>query len=231
MGPQPTQPSGARATVMPEGTTCVPIMNEVPRPAGPAAAGAAPGPAHEKPDRAVEDDKPNPAVEAFNRIKGDLDELKEYGSYYLAAKVDGIKQSVRNIGLYAALGLVGAVVGGAMLATAAGLIVVGIARGLGALFGDQLWLGYLVTGILIVGAVGALAWMMMKKLTGAWRSSTIKKYEQRKATQRIRFGGHNVSDRAAASGHRDLTEARPGGAVADGGSSAKAGGPGGSKGH
>ena len=64
--------------------------------------------------------KPNPAKEAFERISGDLEELKEYAGYYLAAKVDGIKQTVRNIGLYAALGVLGAIVGGAIVATAAG---------------------------------------------------------------------------------------------------------------
>src|SRR4051794_37307358 len=118
MGPQPTPPSGSRATVMPDGTTCVPIMNEVPRPAAPAApgpttagppsAGSEPRPAHEP----QAGDKPNPAVEAFNRIKCDLGELKEYGSYFLAAKADGFKQSIRNVGLYAAVGVLGLIVGG-----------------------------------------------------------------------------------------------------------------------
>jgi hypothetical protein len=189
--------------------------------ATPAADGPTPG--HTRPDP----DKPNPAVDAFNRIKCDLDELKEYGSYFLAARIDGIKQSIRNVGLYAALGLLGLIIAGAILATAAGLIVVGIGQALGALFGGRLWLGYLVTGVVILAVVGIGAWMLTRKLTGAWRSSTIKKYEQRKATQRIRFGGRNVTDRAVAAGHRDLTEAT--GAVAD--RSAKAGGPGGSKGH
>lgn len=200
MGPQPTPSSTHRPTVMPDGTKCAPTAD-----AEPAASAA-------KPD----DDKPNPAAEAFARIKCDLDELKEYGSYYLSAKIDGIKGSIRNIGLYAALGVLGLIIGGAIVATAAGLIVVGIGHGLGVLFGYRFWLGYLVTGIVILGLVAAGAWMMMNKLTRAWRSSTLKKYEQRKQTQRIRFGGHNVADRAAASGRRDLTEAR---------------GPGGQKGH
>jgi hypothetical protein len=141
------------------------------------------------------DDKPNPAAAAFHRIKCDIDELKEYGSYYLAAKLDGFKRTARNIGLYAVLGIVGLIVGGAMIATAAGLLIVGVAEGLGRLFGDRYWLGDLVTGILVLGAVAAGVWFMMNKLTGSWRSQTIKKYEQRKQTQRVRFG-HNVSDRA-----------------------------------
>lgn len=139
--------------------------------------------------------KPNPAKEAFTRITGDLEEIKEYAGYYLAAKVDGIKQSVRNIGLYAALGVLGAIVGGAIVATAAGLLVVGLAEALGNLFGGRYWLGDLVTGVVVLGAVAGGAYFMMNKLTGTWRSQTLKKYEQRKQDQRERFG-HDVAGRA-----------------------------------
>src|SRR4051794_39236003 len=75
MGPQPTSPSG-RATVMPDGTKCIPIEEAEAAKARQAKA---------------DEDRPNPAVEAYERIKCDLDELKEYGSYYLSAKLDGIK--------------------------------------------------------------------------------------------------------------------------------------------
>jgi hypothetical protein len=156
----------------------------------------APPPPHSfEEDGGEGDERPNPASAAFHRIKCDVDELKEYARYYLAAKVDGIKRTVRNVGLYAALGVLGLLVGGAIVATAAGLIIVGIADLLGRLFGDRYWLGDLVTGIIVLAVIGGAAWFMMKKLTGGWRSQTIKKYEQRKQTQRVRFG-HNVDDRA-----------------------------------
>jgi hypothetical protein len=151
----------------------------------------------QKQAKAAQDDHPNPAAVAAGRLKKDLDELKEYASFYVSTKIDGVKRTVRNVGLYAALGVVGAIVGGAMLATAAGLIVVGIGNGLSVLFGHRYWLGYTLTGLLILGAVAGAAYWMMNKLTGAWRSSTIKKYEQRKQTQRARFG-HDVAERAAA---------------------------------
>jgi hypothetical protein len=148
---------------------------------------------------AEEEEELNPASEAFHRIKGDLNELKEYASYYVAAKVDGVKRTVRNIGLYAALGVVGLIAGGAIIATAAGLLVVGLAQGLSRLFGGRVWLGDIVTGILVLAVIGAGAWYMMNKLTGAWRSQTIRKYEQRKQSQRERFD-HDVSQRAAEAG-------------------------------
>jgi hypothetical protein len=182
-------------------TACPPPVGVGPGPVppagatGPTVAPPPPPPSFDADDREGED-RENPASAAFHRIKCDIDELKEYASYYLAAKVDGIKRTVRNIGLYAALGVLGLLAGGAIVATAAGLIIVGIADGLGRLFGGRYWLGDLVTGILVLGAIGGAAWFMMNKLTGTWRSQTIKKYEQRKQTQRVRFG-HNVNDRAA----------------------------------
>lgn len=145
--------------------------------------------------KAAAEERENPAAEAIHRIKGDINELKEYASYYVAAKVDGVKRTVRNIGLYAVLGIVGLIAGGAIVATAAGLLIVGLADGLGGLFGGRYWLGDIVAGLLVLGVIGGGAWMMMNKLTGAWKSQTLKKYEQRKQNQRERFG-HDVSGRA-----------------------------------
>jgi hypothetical protein len=155
-----------------------------------------PAPAATPPTGSDADDKPNPAVAAFHRIKGDINELKEYANFYVAAKIDGIKQTIRKIGMYAALGVVGLIAFGALMATAVGLLVVGLAQGLGRLFGDRYWLGDIVAGVLVLAAIALGVWLMMKKLTGTWRSQTIKKYEERKQSQRERFG-HDVSVRAA----------------------------------
>ena len=154
-----------------------------------------------------DDGKKNPAAEAFDRIKHDVGELKEYASYYVAAKVDGIKRTVRNIGLYAALGVVGLIAGGAIVATAAGLLIVGVAELLTRLFGDRAWLGDIVTGLLVLGAIGAGAWWMMNKLTNTWRTQTLKKYEQRKQSQRERFG-HDAPGRAAEAAANAAAERR-----------------------
>jgi hypothetical protein len=213
-GARPVGAPGTTATATPGPATSTSSAYAsaatAPRPGGPTSAG---GPSAPAVDPCVPDPnyKPNPAKEALGRITHDLDELKEYAGYYIAAKVDGIKQTVRNVGLYAALGVLGAVVGGAIVATAAGLLVVGIAHALGALFGGRYWLGDLVTAVLILGGVGAGAYVMMNKLTGTWRSQTLKKYEQRKQTQRERFR-RDVSDRARQA-------------------AAAARGPGGQKGH
>ena len=183
---EPTSPPPARPPGQPAESVPPPPAGSREHPFPPAAS---------HPDPVNEDGK-NPAAEAFHRIKNDIGELKEYASYYLAAKMDGIKRTVRNIGLYAALGLVGLIAGGAIVATAAGLLIVGLAELLGHLFGERYWLGDIVTGLLVLGLIGGLAWWMMNKLTNTWRSQTVKKYEQRKQSQRERFA-HDVSGRAA----------------------------------
>jgi hypothetical protein len=136
----------------------------------------------------------NPAAKAFARLSQDVAELKEYAGHYLTAKVDGVKRTVKNVGLYAAVGVLGLIAGGAIVATAAGLIIVGVAQLLGDLF-DRQWLGNLVAGLLVLTLIGVGVWLMMKKLTGSWRAQTVQKYEQRKQSQRDRFG-HDVDDRA-----------------------------------
>jgi hypothetical protein len=137
----------------------------------------------------------NPAVDAVAKISGSVGELKEYLSYLMAAKMDGVKSSIRNVGLYAAIGMVGLIVGGAILATAGVLLVVGIAQALGALF-NRMWLGNLVTAVLFLGLLGVGVWLMMSKVTKSWRNATWKKYEDRKREQRKQYG-HDVHQRAA----------------------------------
>ena len=141
-----------------------------------------------------EDDKPNPASAAFDRIKGTLTSSRNTPVITLPPRSTGSRGSPDDRPVRGA--------GGdrpgrrrAIIATAAGLMIVGIAEGLGRLFGDRYWLGDLVTGLLVLSVIGGAAWFMMKKLTGSWRSQTVKKYEQRKQTQRVRFG-HDVKDRA-----------------------------------
>jgi len=154
-------------------------------------AGPAMGAAPTTPCDPAEESAANPAVEAFHRIKEDAAELKEYAGYYLSAKIDGFRRTIRNLGLYAALGVLGLIAGGAIIATAAGLIIVGFATGLGRLFGGRMWLGDIVAGIVVLAIIAGMAWYMMNKLTGAWKSQTVKKYEERKQSQRERFG-HDV---------------------------------------
>ena len=135
-------------------------------------------------------------ADALREASAHFAELKEYATYYLAAKVDGIKVTVRNIGLYAALGLVGAIIGTAVLVTAGVMLLLGLAGAIGAIFDpDKPWVGHLVVSLLVIGGVVGGALFFMKRLTKTGRQQTIQKYESRAQQQRVQFG-RDVHERA-----------------------------------
>ena len=135
-------------------------------------------------------------AEAFQEFKTHLGELKEYASYYVAAKADGFKASFRNLGLYAALGVVGLLAGGAIVVTAAVQLLTGLAGAIGAIFEpDRPWIGNIVVGFIILAAIGVGTMLFMKKFTAASRERTVKKYESRQQQQRVQYG-HDVHERA-----------------------------------
>jgi len=149
----------------------------------------------------VTDDQ-SPA-EAFKDLSTRIGEIGEYFSYWLAAKSDGIKLTIRNVGVMAAVGIVGAIAGGAFVASAMVLLCVGIAHGLGTLFGGRMWLGDIVAAILFLAILGGGIWFGMNRLTKASRERTVKKYDARQQQQRARYGT-DVHQRAA-------NPSRPGG--------------------
>ena len=137
--------------------------------------------------------------DAFREAMGKLGELKEFASYYVSAKLDALKVTGRNLGVYAALGIVGLIAGGTIISTAAVLLLVGIAWGLGKLLWGQLWLGALIVGLLVLGGLAGGIILFMKKLTNTSRKRVVEKYENRQRDQRIIYG-EDVRGRRAGSG-------------------------------
>src|SRR4051794_1909842 len=90
------------------------------------------------PEPVTDDESPS---QAFHHAQMRLSELAEYVGYFISAKVDGIKLTVRNVAIFAALGIVGLIAAGGMVVTSVVLLCYGIARGLGVLFGGRIWLG------------------------------------------------------------------------------------------
>jgi hypothetical protein len=138
------------------------------------------------PDDVTDDQAP---PEALKDISTRLSELGEYVSYYLGAKVDGIKVSLRNAGIWAALGVIGLMAGGAFVVTLVVLLLRGIAGGIGAMFNpDRPWAGELITSVLFLTAMGIGVMIAMKKLTKGSRERTAKKYAARQQQERSKFG-------------------------------------------
>lgn len=133
---------------------------------------------------------------SFKDVMRDVGELKEYATYLVSAKLDGIKVSLRNLALYAALGILGAVAGVAILATSAVLLLSGLSGMLGTLFGGRYNLSAFLVGLLVLGGILGGTWLMLGKITKASRQRTVEKYESRKHEQRANYG-HDVAERSA----------------------------------
>ena len=146
---------------------------------------------------------PSPA-EALKHASARLGELKEYATLLVAAKVDGVKLTVRKIVFYAILGVVAAVVGLAMLVTASVYVLSGLAGAIGELFPEpyEWWAGRLIVGVLVVGGTLAGVMLLTRSLTGSSRKRTIEKYENRKRDERNLYG-HDVAERARQQAERE----------------------------
>jgi hypothetical protein len=124
-------------------------------------------------------------------------ELGEYFSYYVTAKADSVKLSLRAMVLWIASAALGFVTVAALIISASWFILSGMAQGLGVLFGDRLWLGKMTTGLLLAAALGLGMYYAVSKRIRASRERTVQKYEERQARQREQFG-RDVSGQAAA---------------------------------
>jgi hypothetical protein len=143
---------------------------------------------------------PSPS-ESLKEAASRFAELKEFAAYYVAAKLDGVKVTVRNVGIYAALGIVGLIAASAVITTAVVLLLVGLAMGIGKIFNpDQYWVGAVVVGLLVLGGLAGGIIFGLKKLTNTFRKQLVQKYENRQRDQRTNFGEDVRGRREGASG-------------------------------
>jgi len=124
---------------------------------------------------------------AFTEVGKRISEIRDYAAYYVAAQLDRVKLSIRNVFFYIALGILGVVVGGAMAVMAIVLICLGFAGLLSRLFG-HVWLGNLVSGAAILGALIVAAYVGLSYATRTSRERMVNAYEQRKRRQRDDHG-------------------------------------------
>ena len=139
-------------------------------------------------------------TEVMHDLTSRLAELKEYFAYYLSAKADLIRVSIRKMGTFAVLGAVGLIAAGALVATAVVLLCVGLAGALSALFGYP-WLGNIVLGLLVLVIVGIGVQLGMKMLFKQWHHQTVEKYESRQSEQRSEYG-RDVREQSAVDARR-----------------------------
>lgn len=148
--------------------------------------------------KAAENGKPaeTPEPDAVSLLVKQFRELGEYFSYYAAAKTDSLRLATRNALFGVALAALGFVAVSGFILVASWFLLSGLAEGLAALMGGQLWLGHVICGMFALLGVWLglyAAWAYRKRVS---RERTLNKYEQRQARQRAHFG-RDVRDQSA----------------------------------
>jgi hypothetical protein len=137
-----------------------------------------------------------PPTEALKSAGRYFGELKAYAGDYLAAKLDGVKLSLKRAVIFAGLGLLGLVVGGGILVTAAVLLLSGLANLLASVFDPpKPWFGQLIVGFIVLAGAFIGTWLMLRRLTNASRKATLQKYQAMHEEQRREYG-HDVAERS-----------------------------------
>jgi hypothetical protein len=125
-----------------------------------------------------------------------LAQIRAFASHYLQARIDAVRLSIRQLIVWAALGMVGLVVLSAVMVMMVVFLFQGIAGGFGALFDGRVWLGDLVTmGIFVLVLTGGISWAL-GAFRRASRQRTVEKYESRQSQERIEYGA-DIHQRAS----------------------------------
>src|SRR3954447_10306840 len=144
-----------------------------------------------------------PPQDAMRDAMGKLAELRAYAQQYFAAQSDLAKLKARNIGIFAAMGVIGLIVASATLVIALVMTLYGIAGAIAALAGGRMWVGNLVIGLLILGIFVGGAIFGLGLVKKASLKATMKKYERTQKQQRDTFGVSS-RDRTAAQGNVEV---------------------------
>jgi integral membrane sensor domain MASE1 len=94
-----------------------------------------------------------------------LAELRAYAGYYLAAKLDRLKLTIRQLVLLTVVGVIGLIAVAAAIVTAVVLLLQGIAGALAEICGHIPWLGDLLCGILVIAVLIIGLWVSVKRFT------------------------------------------------------------------
>jgi hypothetical protein len=105
-------------------------------------------------------------------------ELGVYFSYFMTAKTDSVKLSLRHVVIWVVSAALGFVAVGGLIVIASWLMLSGLAEGLGGLFGNRSWVGSLLTGFLLLAGLGLGMYYIVAKRNQIARERTAQKYER-----------------------------------------------------
>jgi phosphotransferase system glucose/maltose/N-acetylglucosamine-specific IIC component len=116
-----------------------------------------------------------------------LAELREYFSYYTAARLDSLKSSIRRLVLWVAVLFIALLAVAGLVITAVVLICNGICDALTWLLHSRA-LGEILTGGLLLVGLFFAAYLGLGLMHQFWHSQTVLKYQARRQRQREQFG-------------------------------------------
>lgn len=138
--------------------------------------------------------EPSPA-EALHRLQEQMGELQTYLAHFISAKIDSLMLPIRQLGVWAVLGVMGLIVLAGLTVAAIVLLLTGAATGLGLLFNGHLWLGQIVVGGGVLALLSLSIFIGVRSWQRRSRQQKVQKYDERQLQQRAAFG-HSVADRA-----------------------------------
>jgi hypothetical protein len=124
---------------------------------------------------------------AGESVRQRLAELREYFSYYTAARLDALKSSVRRLVLWALVLIIALLAVAGLVITAVVLICNGICDALTWLLHSRA-LAEILTGGLLLAGLFLATYLGLGLLHQFWHSQTVLKYEARRRRQREEFG-------------------------------------------
>jgi len=122
-------------------------------------------------------------------------QLAEFFSYYVSAKIDGVKLSLRTAVLGVVLAALAFVAVSGLIIAASCYVLSGLADGLSVLFSDRAWVGEIMAGLLLLVGLGIGLILTFANRRKASLKRRTQKYENRRVRQHADFGC-DVSSRA-----------------------------------
>ena len=148
----------------------------------------APGEKRASSDEPASDQTQPSGPDALNEALRHAAEAREYFVHWLAAEADRLKLRLRHAAIWAIVGLAALAILLAIVMTAAGLLVVGIAELVGTLVGGRPWLGAVIIGggILLIAAIAVAIGLW------SWNSAAFeavrRRFAARQRMQQAKFG-------------------------------------------
>lgn len=143
-------------------------------------------PGSESPPETAPEASPEPP--SPDHLLRTLEEMAEYFSVYVSAKLDKGRLSLKGFVWGIAGGVSAVVIVTGVLLTAVAFIFYGAALGLGEAMGGRMWLGFLSCGLFFLGAAVGLIRFQRARSRRRSLQTMIHKYERTLDEQKSKFG-------------------------------------------